>query len=148
MTKLRSLEWARVIGPANEGSGAWCGGVAGVVVLIVMFSSTSLPSWSFHRCISSSTTILKSIVRNTVDYSGHEKLFGKSPKRGPFGPLRRTVRDTRVSLGQNQCKNTSLHYGPSDGKTSTVRGQARTVQPQARTVRSVKNQKTRRWRVR
>jgi hypothetical protein len=73
---------------------------------------TGLPSWSFHRCISSSTTILKSTVRNTVDYSGQEKLFGKSPKRGPSGPLRRTVRDTRVSLGQNQCKNTSLHRSP------------------------------------
>jgi hypothetical protein len=65
---------------------------------------TSLSSWSFHRCISSSTTILKSTVRNTVDYSGQEKLFGKSPKRGPSGPLRRTARNTRVSLGQNQCK--------------------------------------------
>jgi hypothetical protein len=40
MTKLRSLARARVIGPVNEGSGAWCGGAAGVVVLIVMSSST------------------------------------------------------------------------------------------------------------
>jgi hypothetical protein len=39
MMKLRSLARARVIGLANEGSGARCGGAAGVVVLIVMSSS-------------------------------------------------------------------------------------------------------------
>jgi hypothetical protein len=44
MTKLRSLARARVIGPANEESGAWCGGAAGVVVLIVMSSSQPSPS--------------------------------------------------------------------------------------------------------
>jgi hypothetical protein len=41
----------------------------------------------------------KSTVRNAVDYSGQEKPFEKTPMRGPSGPLRRTVRDTRVSLG-------------------------------------------------
>jgi hypothetical protein len=68
----------------------------------------------------------------------------KQTKRGPSGPLRWTVRDTRMILGQNQCKNTYLYYGPSDEKASSVRGQARTVRPQARTVRSVQNQKARR----
>jgi hypothetical protein len=84
----------------------------------------------------------KSTVRNTVDYSGQEQLFGKTPKRGPSGPLRRTVRGTKVTLGQEHCKNTSLHYGPSDGEASTVRDLARTVWSQAWTVRLVKNQKT------
>jgi hypothetical protein len=83
----------------------------------------------------------KSIVRNTVDYSGQEKLFGKSPKRGPSGPLRRTVRDTRVTLGQNHCKNTSQHCRPLDGGASTVRDQARTVQPQGADRPVGKNQK-------
>jgi hypothetical protein len=82
----------------------------------------------------------KSTVRNTVDYSGQETIFGKTPKGGPSGPLRQTVRGTKVTLGQEHCKNTSLHYGPSDGEASTVRDQAWTVQPQARTVRLVKNQ--------
>jgi hypothetical protein len=86
----------------------------------------------------------KSTVRNTIDYSGHERLFGKTPKRGPSRPLRWTVRDTKVSLGQEHCINASLHYGPSDGEASTVRDQVRTVRPQARTVRSVKTRKTRR----
>jgi hypothetical protein len=86
----------------------------------------------------------KSTIQNTIDYFGQEKIFGKSPKLGLSGPLRRTVRDTRVSLGQNQYKNISLHYGPSDEKASTVRDQARTVRPQARTVRSAQNRKTRR----
>jgi hypothetical protein len=61
--------------------------------------------------------------------------------RGLSGPLRRTVRDTRVTLGQEHCKNTRLHYGASDGEANTVRDQARTVRPQARTVRPVKTQK-------
>jgi hypothetical protein len=65
----------------------------------------------------------KSTVRNTVDYSG---------------------RDTRMTLGQNQCKNTSFHYGLSGGKAKIVRALVRTVRPQARTVRSVRNRKTRR----
>ena len=90
----------------------------------------------------------KSTVRNTIDYSGQEKLFGKTPTCGPSGPLRRTVRGTKVTLGQEHCKNTSLHYGLSDGEASTVRDQARTVRPQARTIRSVRTIKTRRWRVR
>jgi hypothetical protein len=60
----------------------------------------------------------------------------KQTKRGPSGPLRQTVRDTKVSLGQEHCIKAILHYGPSDGKASTVRDQARTVRPQARTVRS------------
>jgi hypothetical protein len=59
----------------------------------------------------------------------------KQTKRGPSGPLRRTVRTTRVTLGQDQCKNLSLHYGPSEGKERTVWDLARTVRPQARTVR-------------
>jgi hypothetical protein len=79
----------------------------------------------------------KSTVRNTVDYSGQEKLFGKTPKRGPSGPLRRTVHDIRVTLGQEQCKNTRLHYGPSDGEASTIQDQARTVRP----VKTQKNPK-------
>jgi hypothetical protein len=83
----------------------------------------------------------KSTIQNIVDYSGHEKLFGKTPKRGPSGPLRRIVRGTKVALGQEHYKNTSLHYGPSDGEASTVRDQARTIRPQERTIRSVKNQK-------
>jgi hypothetical protein len=61
--------------------------------------------------------------------------------RGPSRTLRRTVRDIRVSLGQEHCKNTSQHYEPFVGEASTVRDQARTVQPQAQTVRSLKNQK-------
>jgi hypothetical protein len=62
-----------------------------------------------------------------TDYSTHDRLtcsgpcgipwiipnkrsfLGKQAKRGPFGPLRRTVRDTRMTLGQNHCKNTTLH---------------------------------------
>jgi hypothetical protein len=51
---LRSLAWARVIGPANEGSsawggvglaeegsGAWGGGAAGVIVLMLQLMSSS-----------------------------------------------------------------------------------------------------------
>jgi hypothetical protein len=83
----------------------------------------------------------KLTVRNIVDYSGQEKLFGKTPKRGPSGSLRRTVHDIRVTIGQEHCKNTRLHYGPSDREASTVRDQTRTVRPQAWTVRSVENQK-------
>jgi hypothetical protein len=49
-----------------------------------------------------------------------EAFWKKQAKRGPSGPLRRTVRDTRITLGQNQCKNPSLHYGPSRGKERTV----------------------------
>jgi hypothetical protein len=75
----------------------------------------------------------KVIYNNSKVNCPEEKLFGKSPKRGPSGPLRRNVRDTRLSLRQNQCKNTSLHYELSDGKASTVRDQARTVRPTART---------------
>jgi hypothetical protein len=70
----------------------------------------------------------KSTVRNTVDYSGQEKLFGKTSTRGPSGPLRRTIRDTKVSLGQEHCINASQHYGLSDGEASAVRDQARIVQ--------------------
>ena len=99
----------------------------------------------FYRCQRFIYNYTKSTVRNTVDYSGQEKLFGKKQaKRGPSGPLRRTVRDTRMTLGQNQCKNTSFHYRLSGGKAKTVRALARTVRPQARTVRSVRNRKTRR----
>jgi hypothetical protein len=76
----------------------------------------------------------KSTVRNTVDYFGQEKLFGKTDQA-------RTVRDTKVSLGQEHFINASQHCGPSDGKASTVRDQARTV-------RSAQNRKTRRCRVR
>jgi hypothetical protein len=47
----------------------------------------------------------KLTVQNTIDYFGLEKIFEKTPMRGPSGPLRRTVRDTRVSIGQNHCKN-------------------------------------------
>jgi hypothetical protein len=67
---------------------------------------------------------------------------------GPSGPLQHTVRDTKVCLRQEHCKNASQHYELSDGDVSTVRDQARTVRPPARTVRppaqtvrSVKNQK-------
>jgi hypothetical protein len=91
-----------------------------------------------HRLMPLPLVHHRSIVQGV---SGQEKLFGKTPKRGPSGPLWRTVRDTRVTLGQEHCVNTRLHYGPSDGEASTVRDQARTVWPQARTVRSVKNQK-------
>jgi hypothetical protein len=84
----------------------------------------------------------------TVDYSGQEKLFGKTPTRGPSGPLRRTVHGTKVTLGQEHCINSSQHCELSDGEASTVRDQARTVWPQARTVRSVKTRKTRRCWVR
>jgi hypothetical protein len=86
----------------------------------------------------------KSTVQNTVDYSGQEKLFGKTPTCGPSRPLRRTARGTKVTLKQGHCKNTSLHYGPSDGEASTIQDQARTVRPQAQTVRSMKTRKTRR----
>jgi hypothetical protein len=65
----------------------------------------------------------------------------KQTKRGPSGPLRRTIRDTKVTLGQEHCINASQHYRLSDGEASTVRDQARTVRPQARTVRSVKTRK-------
>jgi hypothetical protein len=41
MMKLRSLARTRVIGPANEGSGASCGGAAGVVVLMLQVMSSS-----------------------------------------------------------------------------------------------------------
>jgi hypothetical protein len=47
----------------------------------------------------------KSTVWNTIDYSRHEKLFGISPVCGPYGPLQLTDSDTRVSLGQEHCKN-------------------------------------------
>jgi hypothetical protein len=46
----------------------------------------------------------KSTVQNTVDYSGEEKLFVNSLVSGPSRPFRRTVRDTRESLGQELCK--------------------------------------------
>jgi hypothetical protein len=49
----------------------------------------------------------KSTVRNTVDYFGQEKFFWITPMRRPSGPLWRTIHDTRVSLGQEHCKNTS-----------------------------------------
>jgi hypothetical protein len=68
----------------------------------------------------------------------------KRTKRGLSGPLRWTVRDTKESLGQEHCINASLHYGASEGKTSTVRDQAQTMRPQAQTVRTVNNRKTRR----
>jgi hypothetical protein len=55
--------------------------------------------------------------------------------RGPFGPLRRTIRGTRVSLRQEHCKKHSLHYGLSEGEASIARDQAWIV-------RSLKNQKT------
>jgi hypothetical protein len=48
---------------------------------------------------------------------------------GPSQPLLRTVRDTRVSIGQEHYKKHSLHCGLSEGETSTVRDQARTVRP-------------------
>jgi hypothetical protein len=44
----------------------------------------------------------------TIDFSEHGKCFGNSPKRGLLGPLRRTVRDTRVFLEQEHCKNNVL----------------------------------------
>jgi hypothetical protein len=94
----------------------------------------SLPSRSFLRCISSSTTILSRLFRTG-------EVFWKTPKGGPSGHLQRTVCDTRVTLGQEHCKSTSLHYGSSDGEASTIGDQARTIRPQAQTVRSLKNQK-------
>jgi hypothetical protein len=89
------------------------------------------------RSLKSGTLIPKQPLYSSPLYSGQEKLFGKTPTRGPSGPLRRTIRGTKVTLGQEHCKNTSLHYGPCDGEASTVR-------PQARTVRSMKTRKTRR----
>jgi hypothetical protein len=59
--------------------------------------------------------------------------------RGLSGPLRRTIRDTRVILGQEHYKKLCLHCGLSEGEASTARDQARTVRPQAQTVRSLKN---------
>jgi hypothetical protein len=82
----------------------------------------------FYRCQRFIYNYTKSTVRNIVDYSAQEKIFGKTGQA-------RTVRNTRMTLGQNQCKNPSLHYGPSGGKARTVRDLARTVRPQARTVR-------------
>ena len=82
----------------------------------------------FYRCQRFIYNYTKSTVRNTVDYSGQEKLFGKTGQA-------RTVRDIGIPLGQNHCKNTSIHYGLSGGKAKTTRALARTVRPQARTVR-------------
>jgi hypothetical protein len=70
----------------------------------------------------------KLIIWNTIDYSGHEKLFG--------GP---SVTPTCAS-DRNYTKSHS-HYGQSEAEESTIRDQARTIWPQAWTVRSLKNQK-------
>jgi hypothetical protein len=105
------------------------------------YGLTSLSSWLFFRCIKFIYINSKSIVRNTVDYSEQEKLLGNSPVRGPSRPLRRTIRDTRVTLGQEHCKNKYLHCGLSEGEASTVRDQAQTNRPQARTVRPLRKQK-------
>jgi hypothetical protein len=61
--------------------------------------------------------------------------------RGPFGPLRRTVHDTRVSLRQEHCKNIIYTADYPKEKASIVRDQARTIRPQAWTVRMLKIQK-------
>jgi hypothetical protein len=59
----------------------------------------------------------------------------------PSGPLRRTVRDTKVSLRQEHCINASQHYGLSNEEASTVRDQAWTVRPQAPVGENQKNLK-------
>jgi hypothetical protein len=46
----------------------------------------------------------KSIVQNTVDYSGQEMFLEIIPMRGPSRPFQRTVRDTKVCLRQELCK--------------------------------------------
>jgi hypothetical protein len=89
----------------------------------------------FYRCRRFIYNYTKSTVRNTVDYSGQEKLFGKTGQA-------RTVRAPAVDRPRHQdtlrtepMQNTSLHYGLSGGKTRTVRALARIVRPQAWTVR-------------
>jgi hypothetical protein len=66
----------------------------------------------------------------------------KQTKRGPSDPLRRTIRDTQMTLGQNQSKKTQVYTTdrPTE-KQAPSEDQARTVRPQTRTVRSVKNRK-------
>jgi hypothetical protein len=83
----------------------------------------------------------KSTIRNTVDYFGQEKLFGKFT-------YARTVRALSADRPRHQgdprtgtMQNSHLYYGLSKAEESTVRDQARTVRPQAWSARSLKNQK-------
>jgi hypothetical protein len=102
------------------------------------YGRTSLPSCLFLRCISSSILI----VRNTIDYSEQEKLFGKFTCAWT---VRALPTDRRRHQGVPQTgtmQNSDLHYELSEAEESTVRDQARTVRPQAWTVRLLKNQKT------
>jgi hypothetical protein len=105
------------------------------------YGLTSLPSLIISRVHKFIYINSKSTVLNTVNYSGWDKVFGNLPMCRPSRPFRRAVRDTRVSLGQEHCKNKHLPCRLSDGKESTIRDQAWTVWPQARTVRLLKTQK-------
>jgi hypothetical protein len=74
----------------------------------------------FYRCQRFIYIYTKSTVRNTIDYSGHEKLFGKTGQARTVRALAadrpRHEDDTRTEPMQNP----SLHYGPSGGKERTV----------------------------
>jgi hypothetical protein len=91
------------------------------------YGLTSLPSWLFLRCISSYISNSKSTVRNTVDYSGQENLFGNFT-------FARTIWALPVDHPRHQgmpwtgtMQNTHLHCGLSEGERSTVQDQAWTV---------------------
>jgi hypothetical protein len=105
------------------------------------YGLTSLPSLIISQVHKFIYINSKSTAWNTVDYSGHEKPFGNSPVRGPFGPFWRTVRNTKVSLGQKLCK---THIYTADC-LKEKRALPRTkLGPSARW----KTRKTQRWQVR
>jgi hypothetical protein len=83
----------------------------------------------------------KSTVRNTVYYSGYEKLFGKFTY---VWTVRALAADRPRHQGEPRTRtmqNLHLYYRLSEVEESTVRDQARTIRPQARTIRSLKTQK-------
>jgi hypothetical protein len=82
----------------------------------------------FYRCQRFIYNYTKSTVRNTVDYSEQEKLFGKTGHA-------RSVRALGADRPQHQDDPRTEPMQKSESALWTVRDRARTVRAQARTVR-------------
>jgi hypothetical protein len=82
----------------------------------------------FYRCQRFIYNYTKLTVRNTVDYSGQEKLFGKS---GQARTVRAFAADRPRHLNNPRTEPRQKHVS----LLRTVRDHARTVRAQARTVR-------------
>jgi hypothetical protein len=84
----------------------------------------------------------KLIVKNNIDYYGHECFLEKSPMSGSSMPFQRTVRDTSMHLGEELRWKPHFYYELSEGEKSIICDQARTVRPLGADHLHIENQKT------